>query len=86
MSIVKKLIVEELGYCCVYSFFDGAKKYSAAAIAQSLGISHSTACYWRDKLLAGKLKPCPNCPPHGRHVELQKSAAGRFYVVRSHSR
>lgn len=83
MGIMQDL-VQSLGYCCVRSFLEDVKPYSARRLGQALGVSHHTVQYWRDKLILHELPRCSTDCPQRPYTppELQRTDGGTFRFVR----
>ncbi len=81
-SLIYKLAVEELKFCCVWSFLQETKVYSARKIALALGVSNRTITYWRNKKRKGQITQCPRCPGPQTRLQLKKTTSGRVYFVR----
>lgn len=88
MAVIRHLITDELGYCCVHAFYKEHEKVSGKHLGEALGVSSNTANYWRSKYIRKELQPCgANCPrPLRRSLELKKTASGRVYFARSAAR
>lgn len=85
-SLFSRLVVDHLEFCCITSFLKETSRYSAAKIAEALGVSAPTVRYWRNKKLLKEIGKCSKCSSPQTHLELRKRAGGGFYFVRSYSR
>lgn len=84
-SLFIRLVEEELGFCCVYSFLKETSRYSMHKIAQAMGVSTNTVRYWREKKFREQVVSCPLCPHPRIQLQLNQTSDGRVYFVRSYS-
>lgn len=86
VSVMKKLVVDELEFCCIHKFISETKKYSAKKIAAALGVGDGTISYWRSKIANGSLVRCLRCRQFHIYLELKTTAFGKPYFSRSSTR
>ena len=82
MSLIPKLVTEELGFCCMYSFLRASQHLSVRKLNAALGVAPGSLQYWKRKKFAGTLKPCPNCHSARRSIVLSRRADGTPYFPR----
>jgi len=82
-TLFARLVEDELGFCCIYSFLKETKRYSTNKIAKAMGVSANTVKYWRDKRFLQTIRPCPSCHLPQTQLRLRKTSGGRLYFVRS---
>lgn len=81
-SLVHTLVVDELGFCCIYSFLRETKKYSAKKVSEALGVTPWTIGYWRAKKIRKIISPCQDCRQTHISLECRTSSYGKPYFVR----
>lgn len=82
-SLMHKLAVDELGFCCLFSFLRETNRWSQKKVAEAMGVSDNTIRYWRDKKRQGQITMCPRCRRPQTQLELRSSTSGKFYFLRS---
>lgn len=82
-SLLHRLAVDELGFCCMFSFIRETNRWSQKKVAEAMGVSSPAIRYWRDKKRKGQLKMYPRCRSPQTSLELNRTAAGTFRFVRS---
>lgn len=81
-TLIKRLVTEELGFCCLYSFLKETKKYSGRSVAAALGVTPGGLYAHINRYKSREYKPCPNCRYPQTQLELSYSVSGRPYFVR----
>ena len=81
-SLLHRLAVDELGFCCMFSFIRETNRWSQKKVAEAMGVSSPAIRYWRDKKRKGQLKMCPTCRAPQPTLELKKTNSGRYYFSR----
>jgi hypothetical protein len=82
-SLMHKLAVDELGFCCLFSFIKEVRPWSTRKVAEAMGVSPAAIKYWRTKKFNGELTACPRCHLPQTQLQLKKRAGGSVYFVRS---
>lgn len=84
-GLMYRLVVKELGYCCIYAFLKEHKAASGHDLAEALGVCNKSLYYWRDKKKLKEITRCSSSCPRlpRRPVELKKTDDGRVYFARS---
>lgn len=82
-SLLHRLAIEELKFCCMYSFIRETNRFSQNKVAEAMGVSTAAIRYWREKKRNGALTQCPLCRRPQTQLELKKRASGISYFVRS---
>lgn len=85
-GILQQLAIEELEFCCMYSFINSAQHHSARKVARALGVSRAAVRYWSDRVYSGKLMPCSSCRLVSIPLPLRQTTSGRIYVPRDQLR
>lgn len=84
-SLLPRLAIDELGFCCMYSFVRETNRWSQKKVAAAMGVSAHAIRYWRDKKLTGQITMCPNCRHPQTLLELNRRANGNVYFSRCHA-